>query len=438
MSDKTPNKDLKVAVIGAGCSGITTIKNLLQVGLDNIVCFEQNDQIGGNWVYSPKVTHSSVCETTHIISSKTMSEYLDYPMPAHYPDYPSHSQLLDYFNAYVKHFNLEPYIRFNTTVERVEKVGAQWMIYTDTGSPETFDYVLVANGHHSVPRMPELPGNFEGEIMHSHIYKTNLPFKDKSVLVIGMGNSGCDCAVEISRVAKHVSISQRNAQYIIPKFMMGKPTDVFNKVTEWLPRPILNTVQKLGLKIQIGKYEDYDLMPPQHSVVSGHPTINSELLYKIRHGKVHPQKAIKYVEGHTVHFSDGAKETYDVIIAATGYKIATPFFDTDFLDYSEADRVPLYLRMFHPEHKSLIFIGLFQPQGAIWPGSDAQAKLAANYIIGNWQWPENMNSLAEADADEIDREFLKSKRHTIEVHFKPFMQKLQKAIPNNAPQWPTA
>ncbi|NNE26039.1 MAG: NAD(P)-binding domain-containing protein [Saprospiraceae bacterium] len=428
---------VRVAVIGAGCSGITAIKNLLQVGISNIVCFEQNDQIGGNWIYSPKISHSSVCETTHIISSKTMSEYLDFPMPDHYPDYPSHSELLEYFRSYVQHFNLEPFIKFNTRVEKVEKTeDDKWRVYLDSIPAEQFDFLLVANGHHSVPRMPVLPGTFDGELLHSHAYKTNQAFKDKRVLVIGMGNSGCDCAVEISRVAKHVSISQRNPQYIVPKFMMGKPTDVFNKVTEWLPGPILNIVQKIGLKMQIGSYEDYNLLSPNHSVVSSHPTINSELLYKIRHGKVHPRKSIESVKGYEVRFKDGQIASYDVIIAATGYKIATPFFDKDFLDYEDADRVPLYLRMFHPDHPSLIFIGLFQPQGAIWPGSDAQAKLASNYIVGNWSWPTNINALAEADADEIDRSFIKAKRHTIEVHFKPFMQKLLKQIPSNAPDWP--
>jgi cation diffusion facilitator CzcD-associated flavoprotein CzcO len=127
-------KNKRICVIGAGCSGITTIKNLVQAGIENITCFEQNDQIGGNWVYSAKETHSSVCETTHIISSKKMSEYLDYPMPDHYPDYPSHRQVLAYFQSYVKHFEIEKYIRFNTKVTSAKKiVNEQWEIKLDDG-----------------------------------------------------------------------------------------------------------------------------------------------------------------------------------------------------------------------------------------------------------------------------------------------------------------
>ncbi len=385
--------------------------------------------MGGNWIYSPKVTHSSVCETTHIISSKKMSEYLDYPMPDHYPDYPSHAQLLAYFQAYTRHFDIDKYIRFNTKVASAEKrEDNTWSITTEDGNEDVFDYILVANGHHSVPRIPEFKGHFDGRMMHSHEYKTNAPFRNQRVLVVGMGNSACDCAVEISRVADFVAISQRHAQYIIPKFMIGQPTDVFSARTDWLPGFIQGAFQKIGLYLQIGRFSDYGLMNPKHGPTESHPTINSELLYKIRHGKVHPRKSIRSLEGQTVLFEDGTHESYDTIILATGYKIATPFFDKDFLDYSDAERVPLYLRMFHPDHPTLIFIGLFQPQGAIWPASDAQSQLAACYIRGLWRMPDNVRVLAEADSDDIEKHFKKEKRHTIEVHYKPFLEKILKEV----------
>lgn len=428
----------RICVIGAGCSGITALKNLLQVGLTDVVCYEQNDQIGGNWVYSKEESHSSVCETTHIISSKVMSQYVDFPMPAEYPDYPSHDQLLKYFQAYAAHFGLYPHIRFNTKVQKAEKiVGEKWLITLSDGHQETFDYLLVANGHHNVPRHPEnWPALFAGRYLHSHSYKTAEPFKNQRVLIVGAGNSGCDCAVEISRVARFVAISTRGPQYIVPKFFMGKPTDAFNNQMLWVPKPIAAFLRQLSLRIQVGKYSDYGLPDPDFPVLKAHPTVNSELLYKIRHGKVHPRKALVKVEGHKVFFADGVEEEYDTIIAATGYKISTPFFASDFINYEEADRVPLYLRMFHPEHPSLIFIGLFQPQGAIWPYSDLQAKLAANYIAGRWALPRNLAELAEKDAEHVSREFLKAKRHSIEVHVHEFERDLKKQIPKDAPAWP--
>lgn len=427
---------MRVAVIGAGCSGITAIKNLLQAGIQDVVCFEQNSDVGGNWIYSPEESHSSVCETTHIISSKSMSEYLDFPMPADYPDYPSHQQLLAYFRSYARHFGLYPYIRFQTRIVNAEKLPDQrWLLTPDNGAPEEFDFLFVSNGHHSVPQHPDLPGAFAGNYLHAHSYKTNQPFQNQRVLVIGAGNSACDCAVEISRVAAHVAISIRTPQYIIPKFFLGRPTDTFNAAMSWLPSWMAEPVRQLVLWLQVGRFEEYGLEKPDFPTVKAHPTLNSELLYRIRHGKVHPRRAIAGVEGATVTFSDGLKEDFDTIVAATGYKMVFPFFDKHLISYEEATRIPLYLRMFHPEHPTLVFIGLFQPQGAIWPLSDYQAKLAANYVMGRWAMPSNIQALAERDADYIQRAFLPSKRHAIEVHYHRFLRQLQRQIPKNAPAW---
>jgi hypothetical protein len=152
------------------------------------------------------------------------------------------------------------------------------------------------------------------------------------------------------------------------------------------------------------------------------------LLYKIRHGKVHPRRGIERISGNQVFFKDGSEETYDTIVAATGYKITFPFFEKAIVDYEDADRIPLYLRMFHPDYSNLIFIGLFQPQGAIWPLSDAQSQLAAAYIAGDYQLPTNLAVFAAADSDHIEKEFTHSKRHTIEVHYHPFLRRLLKEI----------
>lgn len=419
----------RIAIIGAGCSGITALKNCLAKGLD-ATCYEANADLGGNWIYSEVPSHSSVCETTHIISSKTLSAYLDFPMPANYPDYPSHEQVLAYFRSYADHFNLRSHIEFNTRVEEAAlQPDQRWVLSFADGRTETFDYLLTANGHHNHARHPEaIREAFKGRYLHSHDYKHNRAFADERVLVVGSGNSGCDCAVEISRTAKRVDISIRRPHYIIPKFFLGKPADTFNKGLQYLPGFLREPAQRLSLRFQVGKYASYGLEEPTEPVTRSHPTLNSELLYKIRHGKVTPRRGVEKVVGKTVHFTDGTAEEYDAIVAATGYKITFPFFAKDIVNYEEADRIPLYLRMFHPDYPSLLFIGLFQPQGAIWPLADAQSRIAAAYLAGEYKLPNNLRALAESDSDHIEKDFTRSKRHTIEVHFHPFLRKLEREL----------
>jgi cation diffusion facilitator CzcD-associated flavoprotein CzcO len=417
----------KIAVIGAGCSGLAALKVLSENGFTNLCCFEKNDQIGGNWVYTAGDGHSSVCETTHIISSKWLSHYSDFPMPDHYPDYPSHQQVLAYFQDYSKTFGLERFIRFNSEIARAESIeNERWKLTLQDGSTEEFDYLLVANGHHAVPRHPAWASDFKGQYFHSHQFKNNRGLEGKRVLVIGAGNSGCDCAVEASRVAAQVDISVRSPQYIIPKFFLGKPTDTFAAGTQWLPKPIKNFLHRLVVRIQVGDYADYGLPRPNFPPTRSHPTVNSELLDKIRHGKVNPRPGVVRVEGQTVFFSDGTSSEYDTIISATGYKLSTPFFDPGFLQWEDATNVPLYLRMFHPHHKTMAFIGLVQPQGSVWPLSEAQAQLTVRLLQGQWKLPDDLSEQARAEGEAIEKEFLKSPRHAVEVHFHPYLRKLKK------------
>ena len=424
---------MRVAIIGAGCSGLAAIKNCLAAGIPpaDVVCFEKSDQIGGNWVFTAAPgAHSSVCETTHIISSKTLSAYLDFPMPEAYPDYPSHRQVLAYFQAYADRFGLRQNIRFATAVEHARKTADErWALRLSTGSTETFDFLLVANGHHSVPRMPAELAGFGGDLTHSHDYKSAEPYRDRRVLVVGVGNSGCDCAVETSRVSARTDIAIRRPSYIVPKFLAGKPTDVFAARTARLPRWLRRPLLQATLRAAVGDLRAYGMERPDYDAIQAHPTLNSELLYRVRHGKVTPRRGIARVEGHTVHFADGSRDDYDAIIAATGYQIATPFFDRDFLDYADAEEVNLWLRMWHPEHPTLAFIGLTQPQGCIWPLSDAQSRLAASVITGARALPADLRRRADAETARIRRQFVRSKRHALEVDYHTYLREVLAEVP---------
>lgn len=426
--------DARVCVIGAGPSGIAAAKHLLQAGIKNIVVFDKHDQVGGNWIYSPDASHSSVYETTHIVSSKALSQYHDFPMPDDYPDYPSHKQLLHYFQSYARYFGILPYIRFSTTVTRAERQADDtWRITLHDGSVEQFDHLLIASGHHWDPRMPQYPGTFSGELLHSHQFKHNAPFRDKRVLVIGGGNSGCDIAVETGRVSAFTGLSWRRGYYIVPKVILGQPPDVVNAKFTWMPKPIHKNMLKLTWWLATGGARRYGLPVPDHNILESHPVANSELLYFIKHGRVHPRRDIARFDGDIVQFVDGVREPYDVIIAATGYNITFPFFDPAFVNFSTGD-VPLYLRVFHPDYRSLMFIGLVQPMGCIWPLADTQAQLAANYIAGQYNLPPDIHARVAADVGRIKQRFQQVARHTIEVDYHDHQNELFAELPAHIPR----
>lgn len=417
----------RVCVIGAGPSGIAAGKALLAEGFDPIV-FEKSGEVGGNWVYRPEPGHSSVYETTHIISSKTLSQYEDFPMPADYPDYPSHAELRAYFEAYARHFGVDRTIRFHTEVLRATRdPDGRWRLglrAPDGEREEVCDGLLVANGHHWDPFVPDVRGHFDGRIQHSHAFKRAEPFRGRRVLVVGAGNSACDVAVETSRVAARTCLSVRRGQHIVPKFLFGVPNDVLYAKILWLPRPLRQPLLGLTARVMQGRYARYGLPEPDAGILQMHPTLNSELLYYIRHGRIAVRPGIERFDGPEVRFVDGTSEPFDDVIFATGYKISFPFFDKSFIDWSEALQIPLYRKMIHPEIDNLFFIGLFQPLGCIWPLADYQARIAAKALAGRWRRPDDLAARVRRELEHPHHRFRKERRHSTEVDYHAFRKEL--------------
>lgn len=420
----------RVCVIGAGPSGIAAIKNIREKGI-NVVAYDANKDVGGNWIYNEKSSHSSVFETTHIISSKTLSQYEDFPFDPSIADYPSHQELFAYFQSYAKKFDLYRSIEFNTLVQHCNRIDAsKWEVTIKQNGVkriEEFTDLVVCNGHHWKPKQPTYPGIFSGEMIHSHQFKKAAPFAGKKVLVIGGGNSACDVAVETSRISKKTSISWRRGYRIVPKFIFGKPSDVFASKISFIPTAIRNSLSGFIAKLMVGPNRFYGLPKVTHKMGATHPTLNSELLYMIRHGKVYPKGDIHHFDGAKVHFKDGSCEEFDTIIACTGYVLSHPFFNQKFIDYSSGP-VPLYLKMFHETYQNLYFIGMFQPLGCIWPGAEQQSKLAALALTGKWKRPKNMKALCEREVTHPHIKQIDSSRHTITVDFHSFLKDLKKQI----------
>jgi thioredoxin reductase len=417
----------RICVIGAGPCGLTAVKNLLAAELHNVVCYDENDAIGGNWVFSDETSRTSVYFSTHIISSKRLSEFEDYPMPADYPDFPSHRQLRAYFDDYAAHFGLEPFIRLRTRVEHaVLGADGRWSVSLSGGGREMFDHLIVCSGHHREPYIPKHAGEFSGEVLHSRDFKRPGRFRDRRVLVVGGGNSACDIAVDISRAASRTCISLRRGYYIVPKILFGRPIDLLYEKARKLPRAIVQPLLAALLRLGIGPWEKYGLAPPRCGPLEMHPTLNSDILNALRHGRVLARPGIERFEGNVVHFRDGSSEPFDTILWATGFRIAFPFLDVAVIDWDTSRPPPLYLKMMHPRIESLFFVGLFQPIGCIWRLADHQARIAALQIAGRLPRPRDIGERIRGATPHWH--FETTPRHAVEVDYHDFRRELMGAL----------
>jgi len=220
----------------------------------------------------------------------------------------------------------------------------------------------------------------------------------------------------------------RSPQWFFPKFIFGQPGDVFAARSRWLPRKLRQHGLKALVKIIQGPYSRYGLPENTLLPLSTHPTLNSDLMDYIRHGRILPKPAIKSWNGLTVNFTDGSSFDYEIIVAATGFWTTFSFFDPDFINFKDLEKVPLYRKMMHQDYKNLYFIGLFQPIGCIWPLADYQAKLACQEILGRYHRPTDMEAAVKWEMDNPHFEFGPGQRHAMEVDYHTFRNELKREL----------
>jgi hypothetical protein len=419
-------------VIGAGSSGIAAVKALHERGFD-VDCFEKSDRVGGNWVWRNKNGMSATYRSLHINTSRERMEFSDFPMPKSLPDFPHHTHIADYFDQYVDHFGFRDRIRFETGVEHAaRRPDGVWEIAVQGGGTERYDALFVANGHHWDKRMPEprFPGAdaFTGVQMHSHDYTGEDPefFRDKVVVVLGMGNSAMDIAVEASFSAEATYLAARRGAHIIPKYLFGRPTDQIGASPK-IPFAVRRRMFEGMLRLAVGDMERYGLPRPDHKFGSAHPTISSDILSRIAHGEITPKPNIARLEGDRVHFTDGTSVRADIVVYCTGYRVTFPFFDPGFIAAPGND-LPLFRRVFHPEIGGVYFIGLLQPLGAIMPIAETQSQWVCDHLSGRYALPDAaaMRADIETERRRMFKRYVGSARHTMQVDFDDYLVDLAK------------
>ncbi len=350
-----PATTTKHLIIGAGFVGLGMAQALkaAQIPYDQV---DASDAIAGNWYHG-------VYSTAHIISSRRVTQFTHFPMPASYPDFPSAAQMRTYLNDFATHFDLQPHIELNKTVTYVRPVEDNlWEVTFADSEQRLYKGVLLCNGHHWSKRWPQFGGTFNGEMIHSKDYKHPDQLRDRRVLVIGGGNSACDIAAEAARVAAKSVLSLRESVWFLPKTFAGIPATDW--MQWWMPEWVQRLVGHGMIRLTFGQHADYGLPQPHHRLFSKHPTVNNEVPYYLKHGRITARPAVRQVDGNTVEFVDGARDDFDLIVCATGFNLAYPFLAIE-LQRVQGATVQCYGGACLSDYKGLYYIGWGQARGGV-------------------------------------------------------------------------
>lgn len=367
----------KVCIVGAGAGGLSMARALARHGIDYDQ-FERHTDVGGVWDQAN--AGSAMYDSAHMISSKTMSAFMGFPMPAHYPDYPGHRQIHAYLRSFADAYGLREGISFGReVVSAVREWPKGWIVTLDDGSTRRYDALVAATGLAWEPRLPDYPGEFIGEFVHSSKYRSPEAFRGKRVLVIGAGNSGADISGELSRVASKAYLSMRRAYHFIPKHIFGMPADVFAVTGSILPMRIQQIALALVLRLLNGDVSRHGLQRPDHLPLTSHPIVNTIAMHAMAHGDLTPKVDVDRFEGKTVWFKDGSSIEVDAIIAATGYVHKISFID-DGLLANAGQESNLFLRSISRVDTTFAAIGFIEINGGVYPFYDQFADIiAAHY-----------------------------------------------------------
>ncbi|XP_004626970.1 dimethylaniline monooxygenase [N-oxide-forming] 4 [Octodon degus] len=403
----------RVAVIGAGVSGLSSIKCCLDEELEP-TCFERSDNFGGLWKFSEDSKDGMTRVYRSLVTNvcKEMSCYSDFPFREDYPNFMSHGKFWDYLQEFAEHFGLLKYIHFKTTVCSVTKCPdfsetGQWNVVTETEGKHTsavFDAVMICTGHFLSPHLPleSFPGihKFKGQILHSQEYRTPEAFRDKRVLVIGLGNTGGDIAVELSRTAAQVFLSTRSDIWVngrssnggYPQNMM-KTRRCNNLFAQVVPSCVLNWTQERQMNKRFN-HENYGLSITKRKKKK--VIMNDELPTCILCGTVTVKSSVKEFTETSAVFEDGTAEAnVDIVIFATGYTFSFPFLEEPLRSLC-TKKIFLYKLVFPPtlEKTTLAIIGLISLTGSILAGTELQARWATRVFKGLCKIPPSQKLMA--------------------------------------------
>ena len=416
------NTRKRVAIIGAGLSGLTTIKELVEEGHE-VICFEKNNDVGG--VFSDVGCYDSV-ELTASNYFMAFSDFMPYDEKVRFW---TRKEYKNYLNRYAIHFDIKKYIQFNCLVKNIKKLDKGFDITFEKEDQsfhtENFDNLAICSGQFQKANVPNINGidTFPGKILHSSQYKnpqlSAKIFRDKKVLCLGMGESAADVVTEISEIAKSTILSLRRHHVFIKKYRhSGNNSKLASDVlqTRWwhsLSAKVKTFyVRKLWSNISknpnIAKNAPIKLLSEHILKATDEPgsivTKNERIFEAVAKGMEIDIGGIKEISGSTVVFKSGRTEQIDSMLFCTGFKFDLPFLDSKYQIENIRD---CYLQMFYPNLKDeLALIGFIRPhQGGIPLMAELQARYYALILSGKRTLPNNLEELAQKDREKWENEY---------------------------------
>ena len=388
-----------MAVVGAGPGGLVTAKHALEAGFDVIV-FEAGDDVGGQW--RTGAPHSGIWPGMHANTSRAMTAFSDFAVPADHPLHPAATQIHAYLRAYSAHFGVTERIRFRSPVRRISD---GWDV-----DGEPFDAVAIASGRFRRPRVPDELAAFGGELLHAFDYPGAEPFRDRPTLVYGNSISGLEIATDLAPVAPTVSAC-RKPRYVIQRVVDGVSSDwqwftLFGALERRnLPRDEVGRRLRERVLRVAGAPSDFGAPAPDPDFFVAGITLCQDYLSRVADGRIDCRPAITGIDGRRVTFSDGTSATVEAMVCATGYDVDVPYLDAP-LRRLLGPELSLYRRTVHPDLPGLGVVGQFVLQGPYFPILELQAR----WIVALWS-----GEVAPPDVAWMRRE-LSEPAPPLEVH----------------------
>jgi putative flavoprotein involved in K+ transport len=309
----------RIVIVGGGAAGLSAAGALKRRGLDSIV-LDRSARVGDVWAqrYDRLRLHTAHSSIAH------------YPLPRHYPRYPTKDQYAEYLRAYARHFKLD--IVAGCTVRRVgqaaDSARPSWLVASDCGEWRA-QVVVLATGQYGDPVVPEWLGRteFAGRLIHSADYRNAQPYTGKRVLVIGIGNSGAEIAADLAEQgAAFVAISIRTQPPIVPRDTLGMPVQQTSFALARLPAQLADRVAGMVARLALGDLRRYGLQPAAWWPYSAGrvPVIDVGFAAELKRGRIAARPDIARFTRTGVVFADGRAEEFDAVIAATGFRSPLP------------------------------------------------------------------------------------------------------------------